>query len=114
MIIENGTLQVIARTGGGSVNGNPVKVSESEGTPIPCNLKTITHDHKGQAVDGEFTQASYEVLIDSASCPQFTAERVVLTDNRSRRIGEFRVQDIQHLDCVNAIKITATLCRQDR
>lgn len=111
MIIENGTLQVITMTGGGIKNGNPVKVSESEGNPIPCNLKTITHDHNGKTVDGEFTQASYEVLIDSASFPQFTAERVVLTDNRNRRIGEFRVQDIQHLDCVSAIKITATLCR---
>lgn len=103
MIIENGTLQTIVKTGGGFVGGKPVKVEEEISEPIPCNLKTITHNHKGKAIDGVYTQASYEVLID---VPTFDAERVVLTDNRGKRIGEFRVQDIQHLDCVNAVKIT--------
>lgn len=103
MIIENGTLQTIEKTGGGMKNGKPVKVEEVIGNPIPCNLKTITHNHKGKTIDGVFTQASFEVLID---VPVFSAERVILTDNRGVRFGEFRVQDIQHLDCVNAVKIT--------
>lgn len=106
MIIENGTLQVITKTGGGLKNGNPVKVVEAIGEPIPCNLKTINHDHKGKVVDGVFTRASYEVLVDSVNAPHFKAERVKLTDNRGMAIGEFRVQDIQHLDCVGAVKIT--------
>ena len=102
MIIENGTLQTIEKTGGGMKDGYPVKVEEVFGDPIPCNLKTITHNHKGTAIDGVFTQASYEVLID---VDVFSAERVVLTNNRGVRLGEFRVQDIQHLDYVNAVKI---------
>ena len=64
MIIENGTLQTIEKTGGGMKNGKPVKVEEVIGNPIPCNLKTITHNHKGKTIDGVFTQASFEVLID--------------------------------------------------
>lgn len=103
MIIENGTLQTIEKTGGGIVNGRPVRVEQVFGDPIPCNLKTITHNNRGKAIDGEFTQASYEVLVD---VPTFTAERVVLTNNRGVRLGEFRVQDVQYLDCVNAVKIT--------
>ena len=103
MIIENGTLQVITKTGGGMKNGNPVKVTESISSPIPCNLKTVKHDRKGKTVDGEFTQASYEVIVDVQT---FSAERVILHDNRGVRLGEFQVQDIQHLDCVNAVKIT--------
>ena len=106
MIIENGTLQVITKTGGGMKNGRPVKVEESFGNPIPCNLKTITHDHRGKVVDGVFTRASFEVLVDLSDVPHFTAERVLLKDNRGMRIGEFRVQDIQHHDCVEAVKIT--------
>ena len=106
MIIENGKLQVITKTGGGVRNGKPVKVSETPGSPIPCNIKTNTNDHKGKVVDGEFTRSSFEILVDSVYFPHFTAEYVILTDNRGNGIGKFRVQDIQHLDCVGAVKIT--------
>lgn len=106
MIIENGTLQIVEKTGGGIKNGNPVKVTESLGNPIRCNIKTNNHDHKGKVIDGVFTRASFEVLVDSSDIHHFTAEYVELTDNRGKRIGRFRVQDIQHLDCVCAIKIT--------
>lgn len=102
MIIVNGTLQVIEKKGGGMLNGIPIKVEESISEPIPCNLRTIMHNHKGKTVDGVFTQSSYEVLIESQ---QISAERVILTDSRNVRLGEFRVQDIQFLDFVNAVKI---------
>ena len=82
MIIENGKLQVITKTGGGVRNGMPVKVSETPGSPIPCNIKTNTNDHKGKVVDGEFTRSSFEILVDSVYFPHFTAEYVILTDNR--------------------------------
>lgn len=106
MIIANGTLQTIEKTGGGLLDGRPVEVVETIGNPIECNIKTITHDHKGVVVDGVFTQSSYEVLIDTVAIPDFTYESVILTDNRGKRLGKFRVQDIQHLDCVDAVKIT--------
>lgn len=102
MIIINGTLQVVEKKGGGMQNGKPIKVEESVGEPIPCNLRTVMHNQKGKTVDGVFTQSSYEVLIEARP---ISAERVILTDSRNVRIGEFRVQDIQYLDIVNAVKI---------
>ena len=105
MIIENGTLQTIGTTGGGTEKGRPVPVRETLGEPIPCHIKTVTSDRHGRTVDGVFRHLSYVVLIDTAAVPVFKAERVVLTDNRGQRMGEFRVQDVQHLDFVQAIEI---------
>lgn len=106
MIIENGTLQVVVKTGGGMVNGKPVPVTEAVGDPIPCNIKTLTDNKKGKIIDNVFTQSSYEVLIDTLAVPHFTADMVILTDNRGVVKGKFQVQDIQHLDYVEAVKIT--------
>lgn len=105
LIIENGTLQAITTTGGGIVGGRPVATKEALGEPIACNIKTNTNDRHGRAVDGVFQRTDYSVLIDSDAAPTFTAERVVMTDNRGQRMGTFRVQDIQHLDYVGVIQI---------
>lgn len=105
MIIENGTLQTISTSGGGLLHGRPVAVTEAVGEPIPCNIKTNTNDRHGKAVDGVFQRTDYVVLIDTLAVATFTAQRVVLTDNRGQKLGEFRVQDVQHLDCVGAIEI---------
>jgi hypothetical protein len=103
-VIENGALQIVGKTsGGGMAGGKPVPVQTALGDPIPCNIKTNTNDKKGFYIDGEFTRASFEVLIDEQP---FDAERLVLTNNRGVKLGEFRVQDIQHLDFVNTVKIT--------
>lgn len=106
MIIENGTLQVVEKTGGGMVNGKPVPVIETVGIPIPCNIKTLQDNKRGKTIDSVFTQSSYEVLIDTLSIHHFTADKVILTDNRGVIKGTFQVQDIQHLDEVQAVKIT--------
>jgi hypothetical protein len=37
--------------------------------------------------------------------PRFEAEKVLLTDNRGNELGEFRMQDVQHLDAVGVIKV---------
>ena len=106
MIIENGTLQVVEKTGGGIINGKPVPVIETVGIPIPCNIKTLQDNKRGKTIDSVFTQSSYEVLIDTLAIPHFTADKVILTDNRGVVKGSFQVQDIQHLDEVQAVKIT--------
>ena len=105
MIIPNGTLQTIETTGGGMVNGRPIPVQETLGDSIECNIKANTSNNHGRSVDGIFKRTEYTVLIDIAAAQTFKAERVVLTDNRGQRMGEFRVQDIQHLDYVEAIQI---------
>ncbi|EJX05270.1 hypothetical protein EVA_06626 [gut metagenome] len=107
MIIENGTLQVMQKTGGGfDKNGLPQKVQNAPGEPIPCNIKTLNHDKKGKYIDGTFSRFSYEILLDIETTQNFTADRVRLTDNRGNVIGDFQVQDVQHLDAVGAIKIS--------
>lgn len=105
MIIVNGYMQVLMTTGGGMKNGIPIPVEETLSCSIPCNIKTIKHNRKGMAIDGVFTQSSYEVLIDTITTDVFSNDRIILTDNRNQKLGEFRVQDIQHLDCIGAIKI---------
>lgn len=106
MIIENGILQIVTKAGGGMEHGIPVSVDETLGEPIPCNIKTLQDNKRGKIIDNVFTQASYEVLIDTYDCPNFTSETVILTDNRGTVKGKFQVQDVQHLDYVQAVKIT--------
>lgn len=105
MIIENGFVCLITTTGGGLQNGIPIPVKEEVGTPIPCNIRTVRHDRKGSSVDSVFTQHSYDVLVDSVIMPRFEAEKVLLIDNRNNELGQFDVQDVQHLDFAGAIKI---------
>lgn len=107
MIIANGTIQIAIPLGDGGMdaNGMPIAINEQFGESIPCNLKTITHNHKGKSIDGEFTNASYEILLDAIVAPHFVSERVRIFDNRKQEIGIFRVQDIQHLDFVGIIKL---------
>lgn len=107
MIIANGTLRIVSSTdkGGYDANGLPIEVDEHLSNPIACNIKTLSHNHRGKSIDGEFTQASYEILLDAMVVPHFTAEKVKLYDNRGQAIGVFRVQDVQHLDFVGVIKL---------
>lgn len=103
MIIVNGIMKTIETSGGGMSGGVPVPVQEVIGEPIPCNIKTNTNDNKGVTIDNVFKRCSFEVLID---VPLFTAKKVLLIDNRGNELGEFEVQDVQHLDYVSAVKIT--------
>lgn len=103
MIIANGTLQIVGTTGGGLKNGNPVKVQEILGEPIPCNFTTNKNDHLGRYEGGTFTRAKFVILIDMQD---FNAEYVVLNTIRGVKVGKFRVQDAQFLDAVENVKIT--------
>lgn len=102
MIIENGTLQIANKTGGGFQNGKPVKADDVTEKPIPCNITKNRYDHLGTYIDGKFTRASFIVLIDMQL---FDASRVILTTDRGKCFGEFEVQDIQYLDVVGNVKI---------
>ena len=106
MICENGFLQTVATTGGGMLHGIPQSVGVTAGDRIPANIKTVTHNRRGKTIDGQWTVASYVVLIDIDAVSEFTARKVVLTDNRGKLIGEFDVQDCQHLDYAGVIEIT--------
>ena len=103
MIIANGTLKIVGKAGGGFMNGNPVKVKDIFSEPIPCNIATNKNDHLGKYEGGTFTRAKFVVLID---IQELDAEYIVLTTDRGKEIGKFRVQDIQFLDTVGNVKIT--------
>lgn len=103
MIIANGILQIIGKTGGGYKNGKPVPVETTTGEPIPCNITTNKYDRLGTYIDGKFTRASFIILIDMQS---FDADRVTLTTDRGKVLGEYSVQNIQFLDVVENVKIT--------
>lgn len=111
MIIENGYLQIVKSKGGGTDKGRPIPVTETIGRRIPCNIRTIKNNFHGKSEDGIYRQTEYEVLIDINTMDVFTSRKVVLTDNREQNLGTFRVQDIQHLDFVGAIKID--VCHAD-
>lgn len=85
---------------------SPFPLWKHRGDPIACNIKTLHDNKRGKIIDNVFTQASFEVLIDPLDCPHFTDETVILTDNRGTVIGKFQVQDVQHLDYVEAVKVT--------
>jgi hypothetical protein len=102
MIIENGTICTKIKTGGGLVNGNPVRPFENWSDPIPCNIKINQHNNKGKVDGNTFKVASYVVLIETGA---FDADMVKL-ERDGRGLGEFSVQSIDPLDAVGAIKIT--------
>lgn len=105
MIIENGYIQIVTKSGGGMKDGMPVSANISFSKVIPCNIQTIKHDKKGFTENSTYIQLSYQILVDEIHIDVFNAESVIIIDNRRNRSLPYYVQDVQHLDCVQAIKI---------
>ena len=105
MIIVNGYIQVSEKTGGGMLNGRPQPVTVTKSDPIPCNWRAQKWDKKGKVIDGVFTQAQFEILIE---LQEFAAETITLYDTtvELRQLGEFQVQSIEPLAATRATKIT--------
>lgn len=106
MIVENGTIQVYSMQGGGiDEKGNPVPVTEVLGEPIPCNWKRNTYEKRGTYENGQFTAASYIVLVDMQ---EFTPCRFLLKDSKGNELGTYEVQQrgIAFLDYVGCIELT--------
>jgi hypothetical protein len=105
MIIENGYITTQVKSGGGMKNGRPQPVVVVESEPIPCNWKDQKWDKKGKTVDGVFTQAQFEILVE---LQDFTAETITLYDTtlEQRKLGEFTVQSVEPLAATGATKIT--------
>lgn len=103
MIIENGYIKIIETTGGGFQDGDPMPVVETLSDPISCNFKANNNDRKGVYIDGEFKRCSFEILIENQP---FKADRIHLYNLHGDDFGEFRVQDYQYYDFVDAVKIS--------
>lgn len=86
-------------------DGRPVPVKVDLSEPIRCNWKANKWDKKGKVIDGVFTQAQYEILVE----PQdFEFETLTLYDTTlcKRLLGVFAVQSVEHFPAVGATKIT--------
>lgn len=85
--------------------GRPQPIIATDSDPVPCNWKAQKWDKRGKVIDGVFTQAQFEILIELGA---FSAETIHLYDTtvEKRDLGEFTVQSIEPLGATGAVKIT--------
>ena len=99
MIIQNGTIEVKRKTGGGidPETGYPQKSgSVAWGDPIPCQYSANKYNQLGR-VSGEHT-----VLIEEQP---FEAEQVRLKDLAGNVVGEFSIMQVEPLEAVCELRI---------
>jgi hypothetical protein len=105
MIIQNGTIEVKAKTGGGinPETGYPVKpVNVSWSEPIPCQYSANKYNKLGKYNGEHFTVAQYIVLLEEQP---FEAEQVKLKSLDGKVIGEFSIMEIEPLEAVCELRI---------
>ncbi|WP_416995983.1 hypothetical protein [Alistipes putredinis] len=105
MIIQNGTIEVKTKTGGGidPETGYPVKGEAAWGEPIPCQWIPNRNDMLGRINGEHFIIAHYVVLIEAQP---FNAEQVRLRTLDGRDLGEFSLMYAEPLDAVCQIRLT--------
>lgn len=105
MIIQNGTIEVKRKTGGGidPDTGYPQKPDTvAWGDPIPCQYSAIKYNQLGRVNGEHFTTAQYSVLIEEQP---FAAEQVRLKDRAGNVVGEFSVISVEPLEAVCELRI---------
>lgn len=105
MIIQNGTIEVKRKTGGGidPATGYPQKPgSVSWGDPIPCQYWANERDNLGQVNGEHYTLARYEILIEEQP---FTAEQIRLKGIGGETVGEFSIMRVEPLEAVCELRI---------
>lgn len=107
MIIENGTIEIKSKSAGGidletgypAPSGNVIWSN-----PIPCQWQANKFNNLGKSEGGNFTIASYSILIESEQ--NFTAEQIRLKDNYGNVLGEFSIIEVEPLQAVCQLRIT--------
>lgn len=104
MIIQNGTIEVQASTGGGldPTTGYPTPATITWGDPIPCQYIPSKYDSLARTNGEAVTQRGYTILIEPMT---FTASRIRLKDIDGTTIGEFSIISIETLYAVGETKI---------
>lgn len=99
----NGTLKYAKITEGGENEygeaDNTASVEWSE--PIPCSIKVLSDSRIGKYEDGEFRQASYQILIELAEFPYTRIQLERLDED----LGEHRVISAEPLSTVGRTQI---------
>lgn len=105
MIIQNGTIEVKSKTGGGidPDTGFPIMPEAEWGDPIPCQYYANRKNNLGMANGEHFTIASYTIIIESRP---FAGEEIRLKDRSGSVVGEFSIMSAEPLDAVSEIRIT--------
>jgi len=100
----NGTLRyAIVTEGGLNEWGEADDTASVEWSdPIPCSIKVNNDTRLGTYEDGEFRQASYQIMIELAEFPynRITLERL------GEDLGEHRIISAEPLTTVGRTKIT--------
>lgn len=105
MIIQNGTIEVKTKSGGGidPETGYPINCKELWGEPIPCQWSPNRNNMLGISNGEHFTVASYVVLIEEQ---QFDAEQIRLRTIDGKNLGEFSLMYAEPLEAVCQIRLT--------
>lgn len=105
MIIENGTIELKYKEGGGfdPTTNYPVKpASVYWGEPIPCQY-TATRYNNLARVNGEaFNAAEYSILIEERT---IDSEQLRLKDRNGNEVGEFSIKQVEPLEAVCELRI---------
>lgn len=104
MLIENGTIEVKIKTGGGidPKTGHPVVPAASWGQPIECQFRATKKDLLARSNGEPYIRASYEILIEEQP---YEAEQIRLTDAWGNEKGEYSVIRIEPLLAVGKIRL---------
>ena len=108
MIIQNGTIEFKAKTGGviSTTTGHPiVPATTSWGTPIPCQYIPIAHDKLAVSNEEHYTFATWTVLVEEQTTA-LTGEQIRLKDMTGATVGEYSIKSIEYLEAVCESKIT--------
>lgn len=99
----NGTLRYAVITEGGENEYGEVDdtASVNWSDKIPCSIKTLSDSRIGKYEDGEFRQASYQILIELA---EFPYNRIQL-ERLGEDLGEHRVISAEPLSTVGRTQI---------
>lgn len=104
MIIQNGTIEIKTKSGGG-INpdtGFPNKPESDWSDPIPCQYSANKYNKLGRVNGEHFTVASYVVLIEEQP---FDAGQVRLKTRSGKVLGEFSIMEVEPLDAVCELRI---------
>lgn len=107
MIIPNGYIRITTTSGGGLLNGKPVRAFKTTGDFINANVNESRRSHGQVGEQTPATTSAYVVLVAAEDAPGLSdRDKVEVFDCRRVSLGEFEVQSAQMLDYVDAIKIT--------
>lgn len=107
MIIPNGHIRIITKSGGGMQGGKPVAVKTVKSEPIAANITESSRQHVIVAEQTAATKSSYVVFIDPSDAPLVSEkDSVEIYDSRGVFLGSFEIQSAMLLEYVDTIKIT--------